>query len=215
MSLCLKRISARCISEKSYLKKLFNVDNYSNNLNIWMYKMKKVILITLLISCYFAWNNISPDQRTDSLLKLVAKINPFNVPIVVDLDKKPNLIESNIESEFKGAYFACANEIDALILGDRVCWAYITSFNGIPADIVAFFFKNGDYKFLRVGIDKKNHDQLKLFIDNKFTYMGVNPNSRSVIGQDLGVWLSKSGRITTTIEKPLMDEPSVLLWQKT
>ncbi len=176
--------------------------------------MNKLILIVLLISCYFAWGNIGPEQRPDSLLRLVAKINPFDVSIVVDFNKKLNLTESNIESEFKGVYFACANDAIGKS-SDRSCWAYITSFNGIPANIVTFAFKNGKYKVLRVGVDKKNHAQLKSYIDNKFTYMGVNPNSKSVVGQDLGVWFSKSGRIITTIEEPVLDEPSVLLWQET
>jgi hypothetical protein len=165
-----------------------------------------------LVSCYFAWDNIGPDQRPDSLLRLVEKLNIFGTSLVVDLDQNLNLSEDNIESQFEDLYFGCSDEWSSL--GDRVCWAYISNFNGIPANIVSFFFEKNSYKFLRVGIDKKNHKQLKLFIDDNFTYMGISPNSRTDVGQNLGVWTSKSGRITTTLDKPAMDKPSIILWQK-
>ena len=110
--------------------------------------MKHTVFIVLLVVIgYFAWDNTDRNQRPDILLKAFAKLNPFGGAITIDFYEDQQLTEQNIESHFKNLHFGCGYESSKL--GDKVCWSYISSFNGLPADSIAIFFENDQYSHIR------------------------------------------------------------------
>lgn len=139
-------------------------------------------------------------------------INPFEGKINIDFDVAFKLNESEIEEKFKQLKFNCSNENSNL--GDRVCWANISRFNGVPADIIAFFFQSGKHRFIRVAADGKDHNELKSYINDNFEYVGVSPHSKEEVGQSLGVWSSNSGRLILPIDSPPLGKQSILLWER-
>lgn len=173
--------------------------------------MKKIVLILLLAICYQMWVNIGPEDRPDSLLRLVRTLNIFGSSVEINFHQPPHFTETNLASVFPNLYFGCDNE--ASDLGDRVCWGYISSFNGVPAKNVAFFFKNGVYQSLRIELPNSSHPQLKSYLDNQHTYFGISKASKQEVGQQLGIWLVKEGYLVTTVDRPLYNESALLLWR--
>lgn len=140
-------------------------------------------------------------------------INPFHKNIIVDLNSQFDFNEDNINSEFSGFGFECARE--ARTLGDRVCWANVSKFNDLPANMVAFFFDKGKVMHMRIASDQVNHDEFKSYLDSQFIYIGVTPNSTKDVGQELGVWRSDNGIVMFTIDSPPKGTETTLLWKRT
>ena len=158
-----------------------------------------VIFLFLIVGVYFGSQYLG--------------VNPFYKKVNVDLNTQLDFNESDVNSRFSGVGFECATESGNL--GDRVCWANVSSFNDLPASMVAFFFKQDKVKYVRVASSGENHSEFKNYVDRQFSYVGISPNSTRDVGQKLGVWLSKSGRVPFTIDIPPKGEETILLWRKT
>jgi len=51
-------------------------------------------------------------------------------------------------------------------------------FNATPETIIAFFFKNNNYRYLIVGTDAANHNQIKDYLDTRYTFLTVSSGSK-------------------------------------
>jgi hypothetical protein len=174
--------------------------------------MKKIVLLFLVIVCFFLWSNLDVNQRPDALLRLIPSLNPFGPSIILNLNDRLMITEDNVEETFGQLYFGCGDEGSSL--GDRVCWAYIDNFNGISAEMVAFFFVDGKFTNFRVSANRESHSPLLAYIKSNFNYVGVSPRSRIEVGQDLGVWMSNNGRVTSTLDQPLEGDNAMLVWSR-
>lgn len=170
--------------------------------------MKKIILLAILISTTVFYLN---KERPDWFLILLTHIPIVNTEINIDFnDEIEGLTEENIHSKFDDLFLVCANEPSDL--GDRVCWTYISKFNGMDAEIIAFFFDQEKYRNLRVSFPNDEHSDLLSYLNTNFKLKAVSKGSKKKFGQDLGVWFSKTGTLSAYKEKPKQGTLNLLLW---
>lgn len=175
--------------------------------------MRTIIFLTLLIGVsYFGFQQMK-DAREHWFLRVMTKAPFVDTSVNVDFDTQYNWTESSLQKEFEDLLFICAKENSNL--GDRVCWVPISSFNGIPASDIAFFFNGNEYNFLRVTTEVKHHNRLKNLLDDEYFFYGPSKGSREMFGQELGIWFSKSGILSTYLESPVSEKETLLTWKKT
>ncbi|MCP4187515.1 MAG: hypothetical protein GY763_07925, partial [Gammaproteobacteria bacterium] len=131
--------------------------------------MKNIFLLVLLVGVgYFGWNEVSK-SKPDWFLKFVANTPIFDTAVSINFNAHKNWTEQSLQSEFENLFLVCANEQSKL--GDRVCWTYISKFNDMPANAIAFFFKKNKHGYLRVSSNIENHNRIKDYLDNTYKYL--------------------------------------------
>lgn len=117
--------------------------------------MKKLLLVVLLaLGAYVV--------ATDSGKLQFARAWGFITDRpAVELDFKTlssRLDEKEIVRQFSSIRFKC--EAENTELGDRVCYGNISSFNNVPAQYAAFFFKAGSLFNVKFAIKSEDHAKL-------------------------------------------------------
>ncbi len=110
----------------------------------------------------FAWDRATPN-KPEWFMRLVAAVGLFDTAVHLDLDRDTDLTEASLKIRLDHLYLSCDPQVTKL--GDRACWTHISEFNGIPARMIAFFFRNGRYNYLRVSFDRACHDRVRSLLD--------------------------------------------------
>lgn len=170
--------------------------------------MKKLLVfIALLGGLWF----ILSDQKPEWFLKAITKVPFIDTSLNVDfLSPNVGLTEELLSRRYDHLLFVCDKE--ASKLGDRVCWVYLSTFNQIAADMAAFFFKEGTLSHLRVTFPGEAHPKLLSYLNDNYRKRGVSNGSREMFGQDLGLWLAKTGTLAAYREAPKPGNMNMLLW---
>jgi len=172
--------------------------------------MKNLFLLFVILGGAFYYWDRHAEYRPEWLLKLVADSGILNTSVSMDLDRDTDFSEQSLRRHFGHLYLSCDPQITKM--GDRVCWTYISEFNGIPAEMIAFFFKNGHYNYLRVSFDLDYHHQVKSYLDQNHDFIGISAGSRDRFGQDLGMWKSRKGILSALLEAPTAKPETLLTW---
>jgi hypothetical protein len=176
--------------------------------------MKKFLafLIVLGAGAYAGWD-YATKNKPEWFLKAITRVPIIDTTVNVSFHNKINWSERSLELDyFPHLHLVCGNEPSDL--GDRVCWTYISKFNDLPAEQVAFFFREDQLAVIRVGYAPHFHHHVKDYLDTNFRYLGVSPGSKDKFGQELGIWYSPSGRLSAYVEEAMVGNESVLLWDK-
>lgn len=128
----------------------------------------------------------------------------------LDLDRDTDFTEKGLRRTLAHLYLSRDPQNTKMV--DRVCWTCISEFNGILAEMIAFFFKQGRYNYLRVSFDLGVHYQVKYYLDQNYKYMGVSRGSRQKFGRDLGMWKSRNGILSSMLEPPTTKDQTLLSW---
>ena len=168
-----------------------------------------IVLVIILAGGFYYWENHA-EYRPEWIMKLAAQSGILNTSVDIDLDRDTDFTEQSLRRNLSHLYLSCDPQNTKM--GDRVCWTYISEFNGIPAQMIAFFFKQGRYNYLRVSFDLGVHHEVKYFLDQNFEFMGVSAGSRKKFGQDLGMWKSRKGILSSMLEPPLTKPETLLTW---
>lgn len=172
--------------------------------------MKQLILAAIIIAAFsYCWKFLTT-QKPDWFLESIVKIPLVNSSVFLDFDKQSQWTETTVQESFDHLFFKCADESSNL--GDRVCFARISSFNGVPATLIAFFFKNGRYHYLRVSSASENHAALRAGLDKKYSYLGESRSSTQKFGQPLGMWSASTGIISMFVDEPADKSETLVTW---
>lgn len=170
--------------------------------------MRKILLLIVLVStATFLLNKERPEWFLIGLTWMPIINTELNIDFSED---QSELSEANIHSRFGNLFLVCGNERSNL--GDRVCWTYISRFNGLDAKIVAFFFDKEEYRHLRVSFPDAEHNNLLSYLNARFKLKVVSRGSEEMFGQELGVWFCKTGTLSAYKEKPKQGNKNLLLW---
>lgn len=135
-------------------------------------------------------------------------------PVVMDLDL---LNEKDDPQKIKQTYdylhYACASETSTL--GDSVCWAPISQFNGIDALVIAFFFRKGELSAVRASFPAKRHTELisslhKLYGQERTFGHPTDKEWITTVG-----WMRLNGVVSTIDHAEALQETIVLWVSKT
>jgi len=131
-------------------------------------------------------------------------------PVILDLDAyHGNLGENDIRRDLHQLHFTCTAETSSL--GDRVCWAPITSYNDIDAKIAAFFFKEGKLTFIRLSFSGKEQPQLFSQMHKKYGPVRTFKKSGDIHGNSIVGWVRPKGIISINDHIEPQHE-AIVLW---
>jgi hypothetical protein len=170
--------------------------------------MKKwLVLFALLGALLFYLNKERPEWFLEALTRM-----PFiDTSMRVDFyEMDTAMTEESMHERYHNLYLVCDNEYSGL--GDRVCWTHISTFNDIPADLVALFFKEGEYRHLRVTFPDEVHPQLIAYLNENYRFSATSMGSQEKFGQELGIWFTTEGTISAYFETPEPGNLNMLLW---
>ena len=175
--------------------------------------MKNLLLLALLFLLLGILGNDLNKERPEWFLSAITRIPFFNTEVDISFNQNQDgLSEENIHSRFHNLFLVCANEPSDL--GDRVCWTHISKFNGIKAEMIAFFFIKDKYRHLRVSFPNEEHGNLLSYLNANFKLKTTSKGSKEKFGQDLGIWFSKTGTLSAYRERPLPGNLNLLLWSR-
>ena len=97
--------------------------------------MKNLFLLIVILGAAFYYWDRHAEYRPEWLLKLVADSGILNTSVSMDLDRDTDFSEQSLRRHFGHLYLSCDPQITKM--GDRVCWTYISEFNGIPAEMIS------------------------------------------------------------------------------
>jgi len=132
--------------------------------------------------------------------------------IVLDMDALSRENRQTITQTYHDLRYTCAAEHG--ILGDSVCWATISSFNGIDARLVAFFFRNDRLSNVRVSFPEKSHPVVLSLMQKRFGPERKFGQRTDAFGNKIIGWIRPSGVIAINDSAEGAEEPFVL-WTST
>lgn len=134
-------------------------------------------------------------------------------PVVLDMDR---LSGSETQADVKNLYhhldYTCTPETNPL--GDEVCWAPVSEFNGIDARILAFFFDAGELSAVRVSFEAKQQPKVRAQMERRFGEARAFGKRTDAFGNNVVGWMRPAGFIATN-DSLSGDEESLLLWLST
>lgn len=131
-------------------------------------------------------------------------------PIVLDMDSlRGDESQLSIKQTYHHLHYTCAAEHG--ILGDSVCWATISEFNGIDARLVAFFFRNGSLSAVRVSFLTEDHPKVLALMQKRFGPERRFGQRTDAFGNKIVGWIRPSGIIAIN-DSAKGDKEPVVLW---
>lgn len=170
-----------------------------------------LLLILLGIGLYLGWTELTK-SREHWFLKALTDIPLFNTSVDLDLNQSIDWDEKGLQTAYPHLYFICDQEPSEL--GERVCWVPISTFNKMPVNDIAFFFDAGRYSGFRISAKAEHHNRIRSHIAAKHYYYGPSEGSKEKFGQEIGIWFSESGRISTYLKPPLDGSDTLLMWKR-
>lgn len=169
--------------------------------------VKFVILLMLLAGLWLAVDYRMSIPGSSFVDRLRAK------PVVLNMD---SLSGRETQSEITRTYHhldhTCTPETNTL--GDHVCWAAISEFNGIDARVIAFFFREGKLSAVRVSFAAENHPAMFALMEKKYGPSRTFGGGTDAFGNNIVGWARPAGFVTTN-DRLSDDEEALLLWVST
>ena len=164
--------------------------------------VKFAILLMLLAGLWVAVDYRMSTPGSSIFDRLYAK------SIVLDLDALSRENRQTITQTYHDLHYTCAAEHG--ILGDSVCWATISSFNGIDARLIAFFFRNDRLSTVRVSFPGKSHPAVLSQMQKRFGPERRFGQRTDAFGNKIVGWMRPSGIIAINDSAEGDEEPFVL-----
>jgi hypothetical protein len=164
--------------------------------------VKFAILLMLLAGLWAAVDYRMSTPGSSFYDRLYAK------PIVLDMDALSRENQQTIKQTYHHLHYTCAAEYG--VLGDAVCWATISSFNGIDARLVAFFFRNDRLSAVRVSFSGKNHPAVLSQMQKRFGPERRFGQRTDAFGNKIVGWMRPGGVIAINDSAEGDAEPFVL-----
>ncbi|WP_310446668.1 hypothetical protein [Thiobacillus sp.] len=133
-------------------------------------------------------------------------------PVVLDMDALSGDSQLSIKQAYHYLHHTCAAEHG--ILGDAVCWATISEFNGIDARLIAFFFRNDRLSAVRVAFPAESHPKVLALMQKRFGPERRFGQRTDAFGNKIVGWMRPSGAIAINDSVEGDAEPFVL-WTST
>jgi hypothetical protein len=171
--------------------------------------MKKLILLLIAVGAFWFYVD---SERPDWFLKLRTSISFIDTTVSVDFGSSglDEMSEEDVLDRFDHLYLMCAREPSNL--GERVCWAYISRFNDLPAHMVAFFFDKGRLGLMRIEYPLTQHEALAAYLSDEYPMRLPDVSARDSGRPSLLLYPTASGFLATQQElKP--GDKVLLTWQ--
>lgn len=134
-------------------------------------------------------------------------------PVVLDMDSLSGReTQSEITQTYHHLHHTCTPETNPL--GDHVCWATVSEFNGIDARVIAFFFREGKLSAVRVSFAAENHPAMFSLMEKKYGPSRTFGGGTDAFGNNIVGWVRPSGFVTAN-DRLSGDEDALLLWVST
>jgi len=115
--------------------------------------MFKAVIAVVLVG---ALGFVVLERDSDMAAQIKTALPFFETGVTIGFDSPlTGLFESEIVEKYKALSLACVNEPSDM--SDRICWEYISSFNGIPATMVRFHFINNQLDFIHINYEQSAH----------------------------------------------------------
>ena len=174
--------------------------------------MKAIILILIIISTIWYNTSYLNENKPIWYVQLLSYIPAINTDASINFDEDmSNLSEQNIINLFDNLLISCKSEPSNL--GERACFTYISKFNSIPANSIAFFFERGKYRGLRVSFPPDEHNSLLDYLKRISTSHRTVPESEKQHGQQLVMWFTKTGVLAALETRSRSGAESIMTWQ--
>jgi hypothetical protein len=169
--------------------------------------VKFVILLMLLAGLWIAVDYRMSIPGSSLVDRLRAK------PVVLDMDSLSGReTQSEIRQTYHQLHHTCTPETNPL--GDYVCWATISEFNGIDARVIAFFFRNDKLSSVRISFSAEEHPKVLSLMQKRFGPERRFGQRTDAFGNNIVGWARPSGFVTTN-DHLSGDEDALLLWVST
>lgn len=169
--------------------------------------VKFVILLMLLAGLWIAVDYRMSIPGSSLVDRLRAN------PVVLNMDSLSGReTQSEITRTYHQLRHTCTPETNPL--GDHVCWATISEFNGIDAQGIAFFFREGKLSAVRVSFAAENHPAMFSLMEKKYGPSRTFGAGTDAFGNNIVGWARPSGIITAN-DRLSGDEEALLLWVST
>lgn len=169
--------------------------------------MKLIILILLLAVLGVAVEYRLNTDGTSLVDRIRAK------PVEMDMDSlNGRETQSGIAQSYSQLNFSCRPETNQL--GDHVCWAPVSSFNGIDARIIAFFFTRDRLSAVRVSFSPERQSALSSTLEERYGPSRRFGQGTDKFGNNIVGWMRLSGFVVTN-DQLSGDEDALLLWLPT
>lgn len=129
-------------------------------------------------------------------------------PVVLDMDALSGDSQLSIKQTYHYLHHTCVAEHG--ILGDSVCWATISEFNGIDARLIAFFFRNDRLSAVRVAFPAESHPKVLSLMQKRFGPERRFGQRTDAFGNKIVGWIRPSGVIAINDIAEGDEEPFVL-----
>lgn len=129
-------------------------------------------------------------------------------PVVLDMDALSGDSQLSIKQTYHYLHHTCVAEHG--ILGDSVCWATISKFNGIDARLIAFFFRNDRLSAVRVAFPAESHPKVLSLMQKRFGPERRFGQRTDAFGNKIVGWMRPSGVIAINDSAEGDEEPFVL-----
>lgn len=166
--------------------------------------MKVVILLALL-----AGLGIAMDHRT-SVAGSSREDRLRGSRVEIDMDALGGReTQSDIRQTYHQLRHKCMPETNPL--GDHVCWAAVSEFNGIAARIVAFFFRDGRLSAVRVSFPAERQPEMFTLMEQRYGPARPLGQRTDKFGNNIIGWQRPHGFVATN-DRLSGDEEALLLW---
>lgn len=129
-------------------------------------------------------------------------------PVVLDMDALTGDSQLSIRQTYHYLHYTCAAEHG--VLGDAVCWATISEFNGIDARLIAFFFRNDHLSAVRVAFPAESHPKVLSLMQKRFGPERRFGQRTDAFGNKIVGWIRPAGIIAINDSAEGDEEPFVL-----
>ena len=176
-----------------------------------MFKIYKTVIIIAIVVAPIYWLMITEDgkRRTDTLMLWIAGGDPIDINFKV-LDNKYSV--EDWKKVYEDIDWQC--EKQASTWGDEICYAEISSYNGIPAYYVSVFFSDNYASALKLVYRNQYHARLGEDLISQLGQpervsagMDAAPDSNSILR-----WPTDHGIVLLKQELGSGEEEASLLW---
>lgn len=131
-------------------------------------------------------------------------------PVVLDMDSLSGReTQSEIRQTYHYLHHTCPSETSPL--GDHVCWATVSEFNGIDARVIAFFFRGDRLSAVRVSFAAEHQPAMFSLMENRYGPARKFGGHTDAFGNSIVGWVRPTGFVTTN-DRLSGDEDALLLW---
>lgn len=167
--------------------------------------IKITLLILLLALGAYLWS-LNPEERKDLIGHIWSK------PMLIGFDYiKQGYSEDDMSKEYHYLKFTCYANNSQPELGDRACWSYIKSINGVPAKYVVFFSKNNIISHIRITLKGDHHKDAYSLFEKKYGKPELVKRAGDIYGGNIIGWMLPTGFLAMS-ENVTPDKETIILW---